>query len=130
MIDDDWVNIESSNLYEKSKPLHVPSLHVPSLHVPSLHVPSLHQPKPPEIQQMTIVNKSPTESHQNVITHRNVNIVNSSPEYHDMMIPKTISSKHERDMYDCVMRLKEYIQEVKLFLIKCSYCVDSWDDIV
>ena len=111
MIDDDWVNIESSNLYEKSK----------SVHAPSLHAPSLHVPKPPEIQQMTTeVNKSPTESHQNVITHRNVNIVNSSPEYHDMMIPKTISSKHERDMYDCVMSLKEYIQEVKLFLTKCS----------
>ena len=120
MIDDDWVNIESSNLYEKSK----------SVHVASLHAPSLHVLKPPEIQQMTTVNKSPTESHQNVITHRNVNIVNSSLEYHDMMIPKTISSKHERDMYDCVMSLKEYIQEVKLFLIKCSYCVNSWDDIV
>ena len=63
MIDDDWVNIESSNLYEKSKSVHVASLHAPSLHAPSLHV-----PKPPEIQQMTIVNKSPTESHQNVIT--------------------------------------------------------------
>lgn len=125
MIDDDWVNIESSNLYEKSKSVHVASLHAPSLHAPSLHV-----PKPPEIQQMTIVNKSPTESHQNVITHRNVNIVNSSPEYHDMMIPKTISSKHERDMYDCVMSLKEYIQEVKLFLTKCSSYVNSWDDIV
>ena len=125
MIDDDWVNIESSNLYEKSKSVHVASLHAPSLHAPSLHV-----PKPPEIQQMTIVNKSPTESHQTAITHRNVNIVNSSPEYHDMMIPKTISSKHERDMYDCVMSLKEYIQEVKLFLTKCSSYVNSWDDIV
>jgi hypothetical protein len=118
MIDDDWVNIESSNLYENSRLLQTPNVL-----------------KPPEIQEMTVVNKSPPESHRNMITHRNTNTVNSIPEdilvYHDdMMMPKTISSKHERGIDDCVVSLKEYIREAKLFLIKCSYYVDSWDDIV
>uniref|UniRef100_A0A6C0CUA7 Uncharacterized protein n=1 Tax=viral metagenome TaxID=1070528 RepID=A0A6C0CUA7_9ZZZZ len=118
MIDDDWVNIESSNLYENSRLLQKPNVL-----------------KPPEIQEMTVVNKSPPESHRNMITHRNTNTVNSIPEdilvYHDdMMMPKTISSKHERDIYDCVMSLKKYIREAQLFLIKCSHYVDSWDDIV
>lgn len=111
MIDDDWVNIESSNLYEKIKP-------------PTLEI----VPKPPEIQQMTLVNKSPPESHHNVMTHRNVNTVNSIPE--DTIIYRGVSSKHERGIDDCVVSLKEYIREAKLFLIKCSYYVNSWDDIV
>ena len=110
MIDDDWVNIESSNLYEKIKP------------------PTLDIPKPPEIQQMTLVNKSPPESYRNVMTHRNVNTVNSIPE--DTIIYRGVSSKHERGIDDCVVSLKEYIREAKLFLIKCAYYVDSWDDIV
>lgn len=112
MIDDDWVNIESSNLYEKIKP-------------PTLEIVI---PKPPEIQQMTLVNKSPPESHHNVMTHRNVNTVNSIPE--DIIIYRGVSSKHERGIDDCVVSLKEYIREAKLFLIKCSYYVNSWDDIV
>lgn len=116
MIHDDWVNIESSNLYEKIKP----------------H--TLDIRKLPEIQRMTVDNKSPPESYHNGITHRNVNTVNSIPEdiidYNDMMIPKTISSQHERGINDCFMSLKEYVREAKVFLIKCSHYVDYWDDIV
>ena len=105
MIDDDWVNIESSNLFEKFKPLQ-----------------ALNFPKPPEIQEMTI-KKTPT------ITHRNVNVptlpVNPVIVYHDDMKlePKNDQfSKNDSNISNCVL-IKQYVREAQMFLMKWTYCV-------